>query len=233
MRVAGHKPGFDNVGSIDQFSLLRNLAEDLKLPLTQIINQSDDSFKVQGTALSGIHLIDTYILCNKIISGQQQLIVEPISLRPLFDDVAHKLAVTAKKQKFVIENQYPPRTPSVVLSDKKLLSSLLSALGYSILQNGGPEINRLQFIIKKQQNNISAGLYSTATAIKPGDLSATRKLKGRASVLSSNLKYGSSSGIAIADTIAQLLSTELTVSKHNNHSGLAVLLSPSRQLSLL
>lgn len=232
MRVAGQKASIENVVADDQFGLLRNLAEDLKVPLSHIIYQADDKEYVQKIAMSATNLIDAYILSVKVASGQQSLNIEPVSLRPVFDEVAHSLYSFAKRRGFDFQNSIP-RKSLVVLSDRKVLSSLLGSLGYSCITNNLINDDRVvRFLAKNTKDQIKAGILSNSD-LKASDLNMIKKLSGRASVLSSSFSFGTSSGVVIADVFARLLGSSLAVTKQNNHSGFEISLIPSRQLSFI
>lgn len=230
MRVAGSTPGFGNTVE-DQFGLLRNLAEDLKLPLTHVVALADDGEAIQKTAISAVNLIDSYILCNQLSSGQYSLNIEPISLKPLFNDVANNLYPLAKEQGFKLMNLVPKKS-LLVLSDRIVLESLLRSLGYSFIYAKNDEEKVIKFTATNNQNSVSAGVFSGSKINKP-KLSSARKLYGRASVLTSDLGFGTSSGIAIADTLSGLMDLKLTAAKSNLKNGLQVDLLPSKQLSFL
>lgn len=230
MRVSGFKPSYGD-GVDDQFKLLRNLAEDLKVPLTHIISNTNNKALIEKTAISTVSLVDSYILCNKLASGQLSLHIEPVALNPLFDEVADNLSNFAKNNGVEFATNY--RKSHLVLSDKRVLKSMFNALSYSLIYSN-PKRDRsvIKFKTKKFDKRVNAGVFYDSF-IKANDLKKLRTLSGRASVPSSNFSFGTSSGIAIADVFSRILSSELSVTKNNHKSGFEISLLPSEQLSLV
>lgn len=238
MRVTSDQ--FDaGVDSKGQLALVRNVAEDLKLPLTRVLAYVSEPVKneassalVRHTLEGAVDFIDTYILCLQVQSGQQQLCIEPVALSPLFDEVAHQLTPLAHEHNFDISISVS-RSVKTVLSDKFVLQKLLSVLGYSFLQLTSSRQEKLLYHAHWQKGQVSAGVLSSNMQLKHRDLGDVRKNKGRASLLSKDLPYGTSAALAIADLLAHTLHNPLQTLNFNSQSGLGISLLPSSQLRLL
>lgn len=228
------------VDEIAQLALIRNVAEDLKLPLARIQAYTSDTKNmrmsrelIHHTINSAIDFIDTYILCIQVQSGQQQLHVEPVALQPLFDEASHNLTPLAKKHNIQIRSLVTSSTKTV-LSDRTVLQKLFTVLGYSFLQTTPPDKSRvLQYHARLQKDFVRAGVIGENIEIKHQDLEQVKSNYGRASMLSSNLPFGISAGLAIADLLARAMDNTLQPIRRKTQTGLGVTLLPSSQLRLL
>ena len=210
----------------DQFLVLKNLAQDLKLPLTHIITQAHNNEAVITHAKSAVDLIDTYILCVRLNNGQQQLKVEPVLLKPLFEEVAQDLHQFASNRSNQFELAVSNKT-STVLSDRAVLKSTLFSLSYSAIHASQGSKNSVLLKAHKDKNKVQASVFSNSLVSKAGFLKSS-KIGNHVSAM----PYGMHAGIAIARNLSELIDSPIRPISKWYEKGITLTLVPSSQLAL-
>src|SRR5579871_2514714 len=93
------------VGSEDEWRLLKAVAEQLKLPLMQLargaeLNATETVLpwrNLQASADTALTMVDSYLYGLAIVEGQQELLLEPVSMPMILGEVAHQLAPLARQ----------------------------------------------------------------------------------------------------------------------------------------
>lgn len=234
----------DDIFVDEQQKLLRNVAEDIKLPLMRILTHiqlahiqsaSADTAYIETTADGALKLLDSYILSTQIYSGQQQLQLQPLSVSALMNDTAQYLSKIAALYDCTLEVRAPHKLQLVMAHTAALQAALIS-LGYGILNSlqGKPrQKKRIVFTARQSRGLIEAGVFSPNLSLTAADLRMSRNLTGTARQPLPALNPGSNAGILIADILMTAMESEIRVVKRYRGSGLVAHLLPSRQLALL
>lgn len=228
--------------------LLIALAEQLKVPITQISRQAElaeiahgaaDIANIQSirqTAYSAMQLVDNFLLSLQLREqGQSEIAGEPVAVSSVLYDAAHELQPFAKAYDVAIDLQLEGRYAPVVSSRQGLQAALVS-LGYSLIEAlpaSDQTSLRLQLSAHRCRYGIVAGLYCDVPGLGAEMLRQGRRLYGRARQPLTALTPGSGAGIFIADSILQSLKTPLITSRHNKLRGLGAILQPNPQLHLV
>ena len=210
--------------------VLKNLASDLKVPLTRILLEGESIPGVVSHTQASVDFIDTYILGLQIASGQQQLQVEPVLLTPLFDEVAHSLYSLASEQQCQLVCDVTSQT-HIVLADKSLLKALITALSYSSLQVAEGSARRVHLAAHRRRQKVEAGVFSKWAYTKQ-TLATHRSATVRVGSTPGSGIYGAGSGVAVAEILAQLMGSPLKSITKRRHNGLVLSLNQSNQLAL-
>lgn len=228
---------------IAQERLLVSVAEQLKVPLTQIARRAElaesgvlpvDARAVRTEATAALALVDSYLLGLELLTSQQSLELEPVSVSSLLTDVAHQLQPYAKHYNVTLEmtlaGKYGP-----VMAHRLALKSALLSLGHTLVVAGGAKEaakdRRVILAGHKNAQGIAAGLYGSLD-VEPADLRVALSLQGTARQPLASL-HDSGAGIFVADALAQAMESRLRIGRHNRYAGLAMTLLPSQQLQFI
>lgn len=232
-----NRAGDDRVlGNSDR--LLLALAEELKLPLLHVSQQTELYEQAHGLALDGIHastqhallLIDSYITLQTM--RQQQLELEPVSVSSVLYEAARMLQPLAAQYNCQIDLQIDGRY-APVMSHRTVLSAALISMGAALITAVKQPNESVTLAAHKAQAAIVAGVFSSTKGLGDKVLQQGRALYGRARQPLQSFTPHPAAGIFIADDLLEMAGAELRVSQHKNQRGLATMLEPSRQLSLV
>lgn len=226
-------------------SLLRSVAEQLKLPLTIIARQveldrqtsphdvgkSAQFLQVQVDA--ALSLVDCYLLGLRLAEEQTSLALEPVSLAATLTDTTHELYKLAKQYDVNLELEIAGRYEPVMAHAAGLKAALVS-LGYGLVEAQAAHVGkrRLRLAVHRTPRGVVAGLYGGEDLLRAADWRralATMSQARQATALST----GSGAGLFVAEAILQAMDTHLRVGRYHRQSGLAATFRPSRQLQLI
>lgn len=225
--------------------LFRALIEDLRLPLLQIARQSEligletnrpnpaDIRNIEATADAALKLIDSYIFSTKVLLGQQQLPLEPVSVTAMLHDTAQYMRDIARLYNYDIEVSATVRTGLVMANPKGLQAAFIS-LAYACI--GGimsNESSKLVLTTQKSQQGITAGVMVHGKKISRRALAAARQTYGYVRQPLLEDSHTSSAGIYVADSLLLAMNSQLTTKSARGKSGFVATLLPSHQLALL
>lgn len=225
-----------------QQAILRSVAEDMKVPLLQILTHvqlgkmSDkyDASYIETTAEAAMRLLDSYVVSTQIYSGQHELALQPTSVAASMYDASQYLSRYAKLHSCEVELEVA-RSTGLVMANPAVLQAAFTSLGYGLI-NALSQYTRKQTIIfaaKKTSTGIQAGVYAPELQISQETLQRARALQGRARHSLGDIAQGSSAGIYIADILLEAMSAPLRVGRVKSRPGLMTTLLPSQQLALL
>lgn len=223
--------------------LLRAVAEELKLPLTQIARRAelqgliaeDTSFTdIRTNADMALRLVDGYLLGLELNTSQGSFDLEPVSLSAVLCDTAHELERFAKLYNVSITLDIAS-VGGPVMAHRHGLQAALFSLGSNLVTalSVSDEGRELQFALHRSSTGLVAGAYGTSNQVNRQNLRQARKLYGRAHQPLQSLVTGSAAGIFVADTLLEAMSSRLSPSRHAHRYGLAASLPFSRQLTLV
>ncbi|HUC88071.1 MAG TPA: hypothetical protein VMR95_02895 [Candidatus Binatia bacterium] len=226
--------------------LLRSVAEELKLPLLQISRQAElqnlsaqttpvDLKIIQISSQMAMTLVDSYLLGLELNEAQAELVLEPVSLSGALNEAAHNLSNFADQYNVEFEVASSGKYGPVMAHASGLKAALLS-LGYALISIPTAEkAYRRRVVLGVHQSNhgLVAGIYGDFETIAQTHLKQARFLCGRARQPFNMLSAGSAAGVFVADTIFGAMNASLSVSHHQNQTGLAATLQPSKQLVLV
>lgn len=225
--------------------LLLSVAEQLKTPLTVIARQMELADATDGQtinprlihsqAAAALTLVDSYLMGLQLLSSQQHLELEPVSVSSMLTDTVHQLDQYAKQYDVTMElsiaGRYEP-----VMANRAALQAALTSLGYALIATQATrETSRKRHIVLAGHRNahgIVAGLYGTGDMVG-AELRKALQLAGTARQPFSSLLGSSSAGVFVADALAQAMESRLRIGRHGRQSGLAMTLQPSKQLQLV
>ncbi|MGH7237034.1 MAG: hypothetical protein ACREGF_00675 [Candidatus Saccharimonadales bacterium] len=226
-------------------ALLQIVAEEIKLPLTQIVRRlelarlggepaGEALVEVETSAAVALKLMDSYMLGVNLAENQQTLELEPVSVSAALYDTAHSLFDLAKAYEIDLQLQInQPNSP--VMAHPAALKAALYSLGYAVIQSHG-ESGKRRFIslsTARSSNGIVAGLYGGMPELSAAHLQNACRLYGQARQPLNQLSSGSAAGVFIANKILQAMNGRLKTSRRRGQAGLAVILPASPQLQLI
>ena len=229
----------------EAMQLLRSIAEQLKLPLTNIARRVELERLRAGAAGSdlanlsvqttvALQLVDSYLLGLQLAEEQGTLALEPVSVASTLTDTAHELQALAKQYGVALEVRIDGRYEPVMAHPAGLKAALLS-LGYALVEAEAAQASSGRLVLAAHRNRygIVAGLYGEQTDLQAGHWRTALALCGRAHRPLADLSAGSGAGLFVADTILQAMATRLRVGRHARRVGLSATLLPSQQLQLV
>jgi len=223
--------------------LMVSLAEQLRLPFTQILRQAElinlskdhDTESIQTTASYALMLIDNYLLGLKLSRQNLSLEQEPVSVSAVLYDSGQLLDKLAKEYGVKIElnisGKYEP-----VMAHRQGLQSALVSLGTSLIEAVGSQDDpkrSLKLATHRCRYGIVAGVYANNPGVTKDLLRQGQRLMGTARQPLVDLTYSAGAGVFVADSILKAMSLNLKVSRHHRFYGLGAVMQGSRQLQLV
>jgi signal transduction histidine kinase len=235
--------GITDQDSVASYQLLVNVAEQLKLPFLQILNQAElstlsgkaDLSSIETSAGYALKLLDNYLLGLRLNHEQLKLDQEPISISAVLYDTSQLLDKLAKQYGVELELSIAGRYEPVIANRHGLQSALVS-LGSSLIEAQGAEQNsklRLQLATHRCRYGVVAGIYSSNADLTTALLRQGRQLYWQARQPMANLTYNAGAGIFVADSIFKAMSLNLQASRHHRLYGLGAVMRSSQQLQLV
>jgi hypothetical protein len=226
--------------------LFLSLAEQMKLPLLQILRQAELGILTGETAQSlsqvrtnadvALKLVDGFLLSMRLAAEEQSEIdKESVSISSVLYDTAEQLHPIAKLYGVELElsvgGKYGP-----VTAHREGLQSALVSLGYALIEalpaTDAPQL-KLQLAAHRCRYGIVAGLYADVDRLTTEALRQGRRLQGSARQPLPALSHCGGAGVFVADAILNAIGARLKVSHHHNRSGLGAVLQPNAQLQLI
>lgn len=226
--------------------LFLSLAEQMKLPLLQILRQAELGLMIEDRekVLRGISanadvalkLIDGYVLSMRLAAEERHLMeMESVSVSAVLYDTAQQLHPIAKLYGVDIElsldGKYGP-----VAAHREGLQSALVSLGYALIEalpaSNAPQM-KLQLAAHRCRYGIVAGLYADVDRLTADALRQGRKLFGDTRQPLPALSHAGGAGVFVADAILRAIGARLKVSHHHRRSGLGAVLQANPQMQLI
>lgn len=225
--------------------LLLSVAEQLKMPLTSIARNTElaklgvsdgvNASLIHTQATAALTLVESYLLGVELLSSQQALELEPVSVSSILTDTAHQLDRYAKEygveMEVSIAGRYEP-----VMAHQAGLKAALTSLGYALIEaraasdEKGPK--RIVLAGHRNMHGIVTGMYGTNT-IDGVAWRKALKLYGNARQPLASLLGSSGAGVFVANALAQAMESKLRAGRHGRQAGLAITLPPSQQLQFV
>lgn len=226
--------------------LFLSLAEQMKLPLLQILRSAElgalggdpqtSLGQVQTNADVALKLIDGYLLSMRLAAEESRMIEqESVSISSVLYDTAEQLHPIAKlygvQLDISLDGKYVP-----VNAHREGLQTALISLGYALIEalpaSEAPQM-RLQLAAHRCRYGIVAGLYADVDRLTTEALRQGRKLYGDARQPLPAISHCGGAGVFVADAILNAIGARLKVSHHHRRSGLGAVLQPNSQLQLV
>lgn len=226
------------------------LSGDLALPLLQIksaleLLEAKNYAKPQArnyakdTYLnidSGILQIEAY----RLLLGSQdidKLIMEPLAIGVLLEDIAHRLGPYAKQYDTTIEVSVQHRL-APVLTHQPSIASAIEVLSASLIRAQAAQIEQKTYRLvlgahSTPDNSVATGVFSSVHGLSDRTLRAARSLVGKARQPLPAVPAGAAAGVLVADMLCAALWQPLRAAAHDNLAGLATNLPVSKQLKLV
>jgi hypothetical protein len=229
-----------------QERLFVSLAEQMKLPLVQILRQAElgaltgdtatPLSQVRTNADVALKLVDGYLLSMRLAAEESYRVEqEPVSISSVLYDTAHELHPIAQLYGVELELSLGGKFEPVTAHREGLQNALVS-LGYALIEalpaTEAPQL-RLQLAAHRCRYGIVAGLYADVDRLTTEALRQGRKLHGSARQPLPALSHCGGAGVFVADAILQAIGARLKVSHHHRRSGLGAVLQPNSQLQLI
>lgn len=226
--------------------LLVSVAEQLKVPLAIIARHAElgslvgsdsslDSNTIATQAEAALVLVDSYLLGLELLRTQTQLEFEPVSVSSMLVDTAHELFGFARQYGITVELETAGKYGPVMSNPRGLKAALLS-LGFALIEAQAAAeqdtSHRVTLAMHRTPHGIVTGMYGTQSVTADAWHRAL-VLCGKARQPLTELSYGSSAGLFVADTILRCMDTRLRPGRYLRRGGLAATLQPSRQLQLV
>jgi len=224
--------------------MLTAVAEQLRLLLLQVARGSELALEhcepellrgLQDSSQIGLRLVDHYLLGLKFYDGQQEFLLEPVSLSALLSEAAHELYPLARRYgtnlDVHIAGKFPP-----VMAHREALKAALVSMGYGMImgQIGGSDSRKphLQLTVHRTPRGIVSGIYGD-TLLNETDWRRGRRLQGKARQPITALAPAAGAGIFVSDTLFSAMGTTLRTSKFAGQRGLVGTFQVSQQLALV
>ena len=231
---------------IQSEQLFLSLAEQMKLPLLQILKQAElgallgtaaeQLSQVQTNADVALKLIDGYLLSMRLAAEESYALEqESVSLSSVLYDTAQQLHPIAElygvKLELSLDGKYGP-----VTAHRQGLQSALVTLGYALIEalpaTNSPQM-KLELAAHRCRYGIVAGLYADVDRLTAEALRQGRRLFGDTRQPLPALSHCGGAGVFVADAILNAIGARLKVSHHNRRSGLGTVLQANPQLLLI
>lgn len=227
----------DSIQIDERDSSLRALAYELKHPLIRIARQAElgehtNLDYIQQTAEQALQLIDGYLLSAQAEYGQIALDLSPVNAGSVLYDVSMRLRNQART--YNTDLTLDSRAQDSVMTHRQALTSIVGALGVSLLGSGDQE-SRSSLTLRSYKTSggkIGVGVF-THESITQADLRTALALQGRAHMPLARFSGSAHISLAIADGLCRAIDGVLTVRRMGKMSGLVAELPRSEQLLLV
>lgn len=217
--------------------LFTALAEQLKIPLLQIVRLSEITSgsslpRISTISEQALRLVDAFVQSRD--QQQMKLNVEPVNTSAVLYDVAQALYPLAKQFDFVVEIDQQGRSVPV-MAHRQSLKTMLTLLGTSFIESGSEEENTTRHLIlgtHRSARGTVVGAFSPQVKFSQNALEITRQLHGLATQSIPLLGQAGGAGLAIADKLSEQIHAPLRAYRHRSLIGIGSLLSSSHQLQL-
>lgn len=226
-------------------ALLQIVAEEIKLPLTQIVRRLELArlssepagevlAEVETSAAAALKLMDSYMLGLNLQDRPWAFQLEPVSVSAALYDTAHSLFDLAKAYEIDLQLQIN-QTNSPVMAHPAALKAALYSLGYAFIQSHGESAKRKLITLStgRSSEGIIAGLYGGMEELSAAHLQNACQLYGLARQPFNQLSSGAAAGVFVANKILQAMDGRLKTSHRRGQAGLAAVLAASSQLQLV
>jgi len=189
---------------------------------------------VRDISESAMFLTEAFAEGSKLRHHLASPEMEPVTVSALLYDAAEQLRPLARQYGVELELDDLPRlTP--VMSDRHILQAALTSLGqvFVLAQSEAESRAPLTFAARRTRYGIVAGVYSEDNDLTADAFRRASALYGRSSQPLGKLVSGPASGIFVADTLLQSISTKLHVARYRGHIGLGITLPVCDQLQLV
>ncbi len=223
--------------------LLLSVAEELKLPLTQIARQLElegltraEGRSLQATAQTALQLIDHYILGVRLALEPQQFPLEAVSVSSVLYDTGQSLYNYAKNYDIDLELNIAGRFRPVMANQHGLHAALVS-IGAALIE-ALPALPaqhqlKLQLATHRSRYGIVAGVYADTKQLSMSALRQGRRLQTHSRQPFLALNHSNGAGIFVADNILHAMDLHLVASRHHRLYGLGTVLQSNEQLQLV
>lgn len=227
---------------VSHYQALITLAEELKVPLTQIARLGEQARSeplpetleaIELTAQSALTLVDGLLLSLRLCTVEEPRL-QPVSLDVVLQETAHALHDYAQERNCQLQLHISTRSP-IVVADPAVLQAALASLGLMFIEAGSQQraTSVVMLAAHRSRWGMVTGLYSDQQGLSSDLYRRARQLFGQAARPLSQFAATSGAGVVIADTLLQSMSSQLRVSYHQKQTGLAATLLPSQQLHLV
>lgn len=226
--------------------LFMALAEELKLPLQQILRQSElgqllersqqNLQTIQTTTRATLQLLDGYLLSLRLASDpDEKFAVEPVCVSEILHDTSQQLGKLAEQYDVVlnvhVKSRYEP-----VMAHRNALKMAFVSLGYTLIEalpaTGASQLS-LQLAVHRTKYGIVAGMYCDSEMLTPQAFQQAQRLYGQVRQPLVGVSPNAGAGIFVADAILHAMSSKLRVGRYQKLPGFAVTLPSSNQLTLV
>lgn len=221
----------------NSYYLLQKVADNLKLPLIQVLHQAQlgkitnnpDLNQIEDVSNFALKMIDNYILGLYI---DDKFDLEPLSISSVIYDSAKeldKLAVHYGVKLQVSLNNFGP-----VLSNKTALEGFLMSVGWSMIESVSSSKNKtITLATHKCRYGIVAGVYAKDINLSRSTLLHGSKIISNAKRPMPEFSHTSGAGIFVAEKLLNNIEMKLLISKHQNLRGIGTIMNTSKQLQLV
>lgn len=232
----------ETTGVVDDSNtrLMRALAEELKLPLMQIarmselghLNTGEAMQEIETTASNALRLLDGYILSTQLLSDQQQLVLEPVSVTAALYDTAQDLYKLSKLYDSALDIRVSGKCGQA-MANARALRAALTSIAYTLISSGVSSKQQIILTASKSKQGIITGVSSDNCQFSAQELHLARKLYGNARQSAKTITSNSGAGIYLADRLFSAMESRLKVGHFRSNVGLFARLMASQQLTLL
>lgn len=190
---------------------------------------------VRDISEASLHLLEGYALTMRLQGGTAEPESEPLSVGSLLHETKRLLEPYATQLSIRLELDVSHGLEPVI-GDRAIIQSALLSLGqvFVVAQSQAETTDCTLYLgAHRSRYGIVAGWYSETASLSSDALSRARKLQGQARQPYSQLVSGAATGVYVADSLLQTVSTKLHVARYHNTTGLATTLPLCRQLQLV
>lgn len=220
----------DRVFDRQQEQLLQLLGEELKRPLTHIMQLAelgDRDHMIRAQAERALRTIDNVLLYKRLATGQLELQLEPVHVGSIMTDVLQivrpHMAMSGCRSELAILTTLQP-----VAADRKVLRHVLIGLWQAFIV-GSKNATVISCSAKRVTHGVRITLSSDEMAFEGLSL-AKVNFKSTQPVLE---LAGAATDLLVAKNILELSGSKLTISRLKGSNGIGVTLPISRQLQFV
>jgi len=179
-----------------------------------------------------IDQLDGFELAQSVAFKQESLILEPVNIAELSDQVLHKLSNYLIGKSLKVKTSSIQKSP-VLAHRSSLARSLESMIHVAIDTPMSSRLGILELNTAKQNGGLRLGVYSESFIFKASDFRRIRENKLKSRRPSASLSASATAHLFIADSLLCAMGATFRTSIHGRKRGVATVLPFSSQLPLL
>ncbi|MCA9348458.1 hypothetical protein KC867_03545 [Candidatus Saccharibacteria bacterium] len=217
----------------DNDELFVCFAEQVGIHLAQISSMAEAELAQADIATisrSTIKLIEGFVMSLEL-QAKSEIEFEAVSIGSMLCDIAHFAEPYAKLHDFGMSVDASSQV-GLVIGHRHAMRSALLNIVYCLI-GGTPRGGNLSLVAKHKADGVMVGVFMDKPKLSRKMFDNARRIKSTAYQPISQLIHDKAAGLFVADSLFAVLDNDLSIHRSGGKTGIATIIKPSGQLSLV